>query len=986
MKKILLSVLLIVSIGNLFAQPVVNRAGNANTVNDGNLFTSRSFRPPVFADTTAANAIPTLDSAGKLIYTFDVNGLWMRQNAPKKWVRVLGSTSTSITNISITNITDSSVNIQICTGDGSCDTTTINNITIESPTTVELINDSTILICNAEAECDTAIINQQQFSYFFQNVLTQISPGIVEFGGAMLHGTSATYNDTSLLELYTSRDIGIPNYPNTRIDPPITNILGTTSLGVIQSVPYINQIRYGLVSGGTVTWVEDYDYHISPAIYYINGAAYSSPDTTITLSAAHPTLDRIDAFVVNENGEVEVVEGTPAADPQQPSIDPETQILLTFALVTAATTQPPGITSECAYQEGTEWLDVSSTARINMESTTSPCAGSKSIEGTAVINGDNFTLSRSVFNPTTSYNVLTFQIKSKGNWGNANQNRRLIISWRNTGIVVGQTVVIANGSYGFNANNTTDCQTISIPLGNFFLPTTAAVTSLHFIAGAANGSFGWYIDNICLQGGGGMTPPTPTTGITSIGSLPPLFNTTTTAGVSTFAQIPQGANEVFIGPASGADANPTFRVLVPADIPTDLGYYKTMLQLTDTSIALIRGDNTRDTIAVSPGDIYALNGLTMRNDSTVVLGGTLDENTTIAAGASYHLNITGSATDYTFSSTNSNATGNAINATGGSSGYGVYASGGTGVQGNSTSGFAVAGITTSGIGIVGDATSGQAGLFRTNQSSTNTVETVATFQRLSSGTAANNIGGQIAFAVAADNGVGFDANYLVSKWTTAASATRTSQFIIAGVNSGTTQNLVTIDGNGTSTFLGPSSPTNTVRAINTTGVAIKAEATSGNGIHSVVTTGRAILGSSSGSDAPARFTIGNATTASNTATLDLLAFSTGSAANGFSGSIDLYLEASDNTNPAGMSIRSVVTDVTAATFTTKIDFYTQKTNNLTKTFTIGGEGYMQLAPITATAASAITPAEGMILFVSNTDATFVSIGIWCYQNGAWKAL
>ena len=45
---------------------------------------------------------------------------------------------------------------------------------------------------------------------------------------------------------------------------------------------------------------------------------------------------------------------------------------------------------------------------------------------------------------------------------------------------------------------------------------------------------------------------------------------------------------------------------------------------------------------------------------------------------------------------------------------------------------------------------------------------------------------------------------------------------------------------------------------------------------------------------------------------------------------------------------------------------------------------INLTPITATAASAITPAEGDLLFVSTTDATFTSIGLWCYENGAWS--
>lgn len=46
----------------------------------------------------------------------------------------------------------------------------------------------------------------------------------------------------------------------------------------------------------------------------------------------------------------------------------------------------------------------------------------------------------------------------------------------------------------------------------------------------------------------------------------------------------------------------------------------------------------------------------------------------------------------------------------------------------------------------------------------------------------------------------------------------------------------------------------------------------------------------------------------------------------------------------------------------------------------------RIVPMTSTQASAITPVEGLILFTSDTNATFVSIGLWCYQNGTWKAL
>ena len=75
-----------------FSQPIVQRASPSNTVADWNLYTLRSFRPPVFVDTAAANAsLPQLDSCGRLIFTYDYNGFWYRQCSPKKWVQLFSN-------------------------------------------------------------------------------------------------------------------------------------------------------------------------------------------------------------------------------------------------------------------------------------------------------------------------------------------------------------------------------------------------------------------------------------------------------------------------------------------------------------------------------------------------------------------------------------------------------------------------------------------------------------------------------------------------------------------------------------------------------------------------------------------------------------------------------------------------------------------------------------------------------------------------------
>ena len=58
------------------------------TVLDYNLFAGNSFRLPVYQDTIQANAAYTLDSCGKMIYTYKGNLIWFRACNPKRWLQV----------------------------------------------------------------------------------------------------------------------------------------------------------------------------------------------------------------------------------------------------------------------------------------------------------------------------------------------------------------------------------------------------------------------------------------------------------------------------------------------------------------------------------------------------------------------------------------------------------------------------------------------------------------------------------------------------------------------------------------------------------------------------------------------------------------------------------------------------------------------------------------------------------------------------------
>jgi len=164
------------------------------------------------------------------------------------------------------------------------------------------------------------------------------------------------------------------------------------------------------------------------------------------------------------------------------------------------------------------------------------------------------------------------------------------------------------------------------------------------------------------------------------------------------------------------------------------------------------------------GFTTADNGLTANTATNVQLGGTLTGNTTIDA-ASYVLSISRAS--------------------------------GTPFQALSNTGFA--------------------SIFQTTPSSTNTTVKVLQINRLTSGTAADGIGNGIQFDTEVDNGSQQTSNNIISKWTTAAAASRTSRMIFTGVNSAVEGDILTLNGNksiqlngyGSGTFTG--TPTKTLQ-------------------------------------------------------------------------------------------------------------------------------------------------------------------------------
>lgn len=308
-----------------------------------------------------------------------------------------------------------------------------------------------------------------------------------------------------------------------------TGLLYNTSWQIVSDSlnPYITNLQNGCLSGCIVTWDTLYTYIISPSTYRIGGVYYSSPADTITLAAADPTNDRIDAFVVNTSNANAVVQGTPANPALAPDIDVSTQLQISFAVVSHGTTSPI-IDTAAIYKENlgtpTEWTYSDNTATITPSSINFPYQGLVDIEGTTVAASVNFTLTAASSPTFTNYTQLNFKIRSKGSWSTG---RGFAIQFLNGSTPIGNPVPFLSGSYNFISATTGVYQNVSIPLADFGNITNA--TAVRFLRAGTSTIPGFYIDNIILIGGAASGGGT---GIQTITASSPITATQTGTAVN----------------------------------------------------------------------------------------------------------------------------------------------------------------------------------------------------------------------------------------------------------------------------------------------------------------------------------------------------------------------------------------------------------------------------------------------------------------------
>lgn len=273
----------------------------------------------------------------------------------------------------------------------------------------------------------------------------------------------------------------------------VTNL--TTDLANLANASSGAQGTYQ-VTGCSVVWSgTGYVYNVAACSYYIQGVLYTSPQTDITLTSAHATLNRVDVIAFNTSGAAVKIDGTAAANPSEPSIDPETQLRGVSIQVTANTTTPVGAANENVYLENAEWTATDSGGHFNPNSTTNPRTGTKDIEATNAVSGDFIKLVRASSIDPSAYQQLVMWVRSKATWTGG---RGALITLRLQGVTKGQTITLQDNSYGFASSNTSSYQLIAVPLSQLAIPAGTLIDELR-ITRSGSGSIGFYVDDVVLQ-------------------------------------------------------------------------------------------------------------------------------------------------------------------------------------------------------------------------------------------------------------------------------------------------------------------------------------------------------------------------------------------------------------------------------------------------------------------------------------------------------
>jgi hypothetical protein len=257
------------------------------------------------------------------------------------------------------------------------------------------------------------------------------------------------------------------------------------------------------IGGCGVEYVSGLTLRVAACSYVIAGLPYTSPLTTVTLTAANGTNDRIDVIGVDVTGAVFSRAGTPAANPAEPSVSPSTELQLRFVYIPAAATAPSNVATGTIFEDGTGgWTFTGSTGVAT--STTTPFSGTTDISATNAALNATATFANGSTVDLSAYSTLTMYFRSKGAWPTGNSGataaRNLTVGFQTGATAKGSQVVLKDATFGINTANTTSYQQVSIPT-SLFNANGVGVDTLKFTVTGNTGTstIGFFLDLVTLQ-------------------------------------------------------------------------------------------------------------------------------------------------------------------------------------------------------------------------------------------------------------------------------------------------------------------------------------------------------------------------------------------------------------------------------------------------------------------------------------------------------
>lgn len=236
--------------------------------------------------------------------------------------------------------------------------------------------------------------------------------------------------------------------------------------------PFITQSdNFDRIINGNVFWVENLDFSSTSILYRLNGQEYTAPVTDITLSPADPLLPRIDLFAVDVNSQLIVIEGTPNANPQEPTLQFGSQLRVTTVLIPAASTTPDGFSDEIVYAENTEepneWnndfisiVGIPGTNELVFDAE-NPDTGTFNITADGISPTSVIRFTNNEKTDLTTLSSLNFRFRSRLSF-----NYQCNIYIYNGNVLV-RSITINNNEYDFTTTTSLVYNTVSIPLSDF---------------------------------------------------------------------------------------------------------------------------------------------------------------------------------------------------------------------------------------------------------------------------------------------------------------------------------------------------------------------------------------------------------------------------------------------------------------------------------------------------------------------------------------